>query len=215
VIDSIIFDAEGVVIDTEPLWDKAQEEFLARRGQRSDRARVKPLLTGQSLLDGTRILQAEYGLEGDPCVLSNERLALVRDQISQHVGFIPGFQQFFETIRSKYKTCLATAMPEELLALVCQRLPLASLFGDRIYSLRQVGGRGKPSPDLFLYAAAQLQSRPANCLVIEDAPHGIEAARRAGIRSVGLTTTYPAELLSQADVVVGTFSGIPWSRWSE
>jgi beta-phosphoglucomutase len=71
-----------------------------------------------------------------------------------------------------------------------------------------VGYRSKPNPDIFLHAANRLGVRPENCVVIEDAPHGVEGARRAGMKSIALTTTYERSTLSQADVVVDSFAQI-------
>lgn len=213
MIDTIIFDAEGVVIDTEPIWDLAQSEFLRRRGVAYDRAGIKPLLTGKSALEGTEILQAKCGILGDPHRLTEERLELVRQHLEAEVAFVPGFEAFFQRVRLACQTCIGTSMPEDLLALADRRLGLSGLFAGRIYSLRAVGCRSKPHPDLFLHAARQLGSTPANCLVIEDAPHGVEAARRAGMKCIALTTTYDRELLSRADLVADSFTQIDPTRF--
>ncbi len=95
-----------------------------------------------------------------------------------------------------------------LLELVDHRLSLSALFENRIYTLVDVGYRSKPNPDIFLYAAQQLRSFPENCVVIEDAPHGIDAARRAGMRCIAISTTYDCEKLQNADVVVNSYSEI-------
>lgn len=206
MIDTIIFDGEGVVIDTEGVWDRAQEEFLSRRGRAYDRERIKPLLTGRSSREGMKVLKREYGLSGDVEHLARERLALVRGSVAGEVLFIEGFLDFFEKIRSRYKSCIATAMDVGLLRLADDRLGLSKLFGERIFTLEDVGHRSKPDPALFLFAARALDSPVQRCLVIEDSPLGIEAAGRAGMRSVGLTTTYERDALSKADRVVSSFA---------
>lgn len=208
MLDAIIFDGEGIVVDTEAIWDRGQREFLERRGLVYDRERIKPLLTGRSVLEGVHIMQREYGFSGEPEALAAERIAIVKDLFAQEVKFIEGFEAFFRQVRDRYKTCIATAMAEDLLAVVDRRLGLSRLFDGHIFSLADVGYRSKPNPDLFLYAAARLGSRPANCLVIEDAPHGIEAARRAGMRCVALTTTYRREQLAAADLVTDGYPEI-------
>ena len=208
MIDTIIFDAEGVVIDTEPIWDKAEAEFLRRRGLVYDRTQIKHLLSGRSISEGAEILRTTFGLTGDLPSLVAERIDLVRAQLERQVAFIPGFPEFFHKIQPAFKTAIATAMAEELLATVDRRLGLRRLFAGKVFSLANVGYRSKPNPDLFLYASAQLGSNPATCLVIEDAPHGVEAARRAGMKCVALATTYEAALLSRADLVVHSFSQI-------
>ncbi len=208
MIDTIIFDGEGVVVDTETIWDQGQAEFLRRYGQVYDRDRIKPLLTGRSVAEGVRIMQHEYGFSGDVESQARERVAIVRQLFRDETGFIAGFREFFEGVRNRYQTCIATAMDPELVQLVDQRLGLSALFGGRIFTLADVGQRAKPNPDLFLYAAARLATAPEHCVVIEDAPHGLEAAKRAGMRSIALTTTYNRSLLAAADLVVDSYAAI-------
>jgi HAD superfamily hydrolase (TIGR01509 family) len=209
MLQAILFDCEGVIIDSESVWDKGQEELLRRRGFVYDRAKTKPLLTGRSLAEGVVVMQQQYGFQGDVEAQARERQEIVRDLFAQEVELIPGFRQFFEEkVRGRYRTCIATAMTEELFGLVDQRLGLSRLFEGHVYFLSHVGGRSKPNPDLFLFSAAQLGVPPERCLVIEDAPHGIEAARRAGMASVGLATTYDPSLLKAADQVVRSFEEI-------
>lgn len=208
MIDTILFDAEGVVIDTEPLWDKAQAEFLRRRGVIYDRDKLKHLLSGRTALEAIEITKAECGISGDTRLLSEERTELVRRQLEEHAGFVAGFMEFFQRVRPAFKTCIATAMAGELLRIVDRRLELSVLFGGRVFSLVALGLPSKPHPDIFLHAAQQLGSRPESCLVIEDAPHGVEAARRAGMRCIALTTTYDREKLRGADRVVDSFADI-------
>jgi beta-phosphoglucomutase len=208
MINAIIFDAEGVIIDTEKMWDRAQEEFLRRRGIRYERMDIKHTLSGKSQAEAIEIIKAKYGFTGDARALADERRELVRRQLEEHVEFVPGFREFFQRIQPEYRTAVATAMPEDLLAIVEARLGLSKLFAGHVYSLIAVGYRSKPNPDIFLHAADRLGVRPENCVVIEDAPHGVEGARRAGMKSIALTTTYERSTLSQADVVVDSFSQI-------
>lgn len=211
-IDTIIFDCEGVIIDSESVWDHGQEEFLRRRGKVYDRARTKHLLTGRTLAEGVLVMQEQYGFGGDPDELARERIEIVQELFATEVQFIPGFPEFYETVRKDYRTCIATAMTRELLTLVDRRLGFSTLFDGHVYTLADVGFRSKPDPALFLYAAEKLGSQPETCLVIEDAPHGIEAARRAGMASIGLATTYEPDKLAGADLVVESFSDIELPR---
>lgn len=195
MIDALIFDAEGVVIDTEPMWDRGQLEFLRRYGHPYDRSRVKPLLAGQSAVNGARILKELFGLPGDPADLALERIELVRQLFHTEVRFIHGFEEFYHRVQPVFKTCLATALDEGLLRAADQTLGLSRLFGDRVVTLSDVGFRSKPEPDLFLHAADLVSSPPERCLVIEDSPNGIEAANRARMQCIGLATTFePAQL---------------------
>lgn len=208
MIDTIIFDAEGIVIDTETIWDKGQAIFLQRRGFVYDRERIKPLLTGRTLAEGVEVMKQAYRFDGDSEALARERADIVRELFMHETTFIDGFLPFFATVRGRYKTCIATSMDQELLKLVDQHLNLSTLFENRIYTLDKVGFRSKPNPDIFLYAAQQLGSIPQNCVVIEDAPHGIDAAKRAGMCCIAISTTYDAGKLQQADLIVNAYTEI-------
>jgi len=204
--EAVLFDCDGVVLDSEVLWDRAEVEFLARRGIVFDSARTKPLITGLGMTAGILLLQEQYGLPGDIEELSRERIEIVRGFFERELRFTEGFLDFFETrIRGRFRTCIATSMSADIFAVADRRLGISHLFDGRVYFPSHVGGRAKPEPDLFLYAAAQLAAPPERCVVIEDSPRGIEAGRRAGMRVIGLATTHPRELIANADVVVGSF----------
>ena len=207
-ITAIIFDCDGVVIDSEPLWDKAQTEFLMHRCIVYDREQVKHQLTASSAVGAIWIMQELYGFGGDPEQLSRERIAIMRELFSAELTFVQGFTGFFERIKDTHKTCIATSLHPELLALADQRLGLASYFEDRMYTVADVGGVAKPDPAIFLYAADKLGIEPAQCLVIEDSPFGIQAAKRAGMRCAALTTTYGRDKLAGADEIVDHFADI-------
>jgi beta-phosphoglucomutase len=208
MIEGIIFDNEGVVVDTEPIWDQGQGEFLRRRGFVYDRGRVKHLLTGASLEEGAKALMAEYGFSGNPAALARERMEIVFDLVKENAKFIDGFLEFFDKVRAKFRVCIATSMAPELLKVVSDKLGLEKLFGNNIFSLADVHFRSKPEPDLFLYAAKKLRVASARCVVIEDAPLGIKAAKRAEMSCIALTTTYPKKLLSEADLIVDSYDEI-------
>ncbi|HEY0558091.1 MAG TPA: HAD family phosphatase [Thermoanaerobaculia bacterium] len=208
-IAAILFDCDGVVLDSETVWDRCETEFLRRRGVAFDLARTKPLITGLGQRAGVLLLQEQYGIAGDPDALVAERLEIIRGLFEQEVRFTPGFPEFFEAkVRGRYATCIATSMPEELFAVADRKLGISRFFGDRVYFPSHVGGRAKPAPDIFLFAAAQLGAPPERCLVIEDSPRGLEAARRAGMASIGLATTHDRALLTGADWTMLSFSEI-------
>lgn len=209
MLRAIIFDADGVIIDSERIWDLAQEEFLRRRGIAYERERVKLLCTANSPVGAIRALQRLYGFDGDPEALSDERLAIVREHyLKDGIPLVPGFLEFFAKVKDRYRTAVATAMDQGLLALVVERLGLKKLFGEHIYSIAEIGYVPKPRPDIFLYAAGKLGIEPEQCLVIEDSPNGIEAARRAKMRCIALTTTFGRERLAGAEQVVDGFEEI-------
>lgn len=211
MIDTIIFDAEGVVFDSELVWDNGQVEFLGRRGIVYERDKLKPLLTGRSLIEGVQVMQQLYGFPGDTEELAKERRSIVSSFFKDGVPFIEGFLEFYKKLQGHYKTCIATSLNGELLAIVEKTLDLSRLFARNVFSIADVGHIGKPQPEIFLYAAKRLHATVECCLVIEDAPLGIEAAKRAGMKCIALTTTYRRELLSEADWIVDGYKEIDLS----
>ena len=212
MIDTIIFDNEGIVTDTEHIWDKEQEIFLGRKGIYYERSETKHLLGGRTIEEGAKILKKKYGFREDDAILANERFLIIKDLFNSEVRFINGFPEFYEKIRYKYKTCIATSLNEELLDIVDQKLSLRILFNGHVYSLKHVEYRSKPNPDIFLYAAKKVKSKPETCIVFEDSPNGITAAIRAGMKCVGMTTTYAKGILKQADLIYNSFADINLSE---
>lgn len=207
MIKTLIFDMEGVVIDSERVWDKVQKILLDRRNLIYKRDKIKKILTGKSLSEGISIIKKYYGLQESNDSLLVERNILFKENI-QNICFMKGFLNFHGKIKKKYKKCIATSMDKELLDIVDKRLGLTDLFDGNIFSIAEVGYVSKPSPDLFIYAANIMHSKPVNCLVFEDSPYGIQAAKRAGMKCIALTSTYKREMLSQADMIVDSLSQI-------
>jgi HAD superfamily hydrolase (TIGR01509 family) len=208
-IEAIIFDAEGVVVDTEKLWDHSQDILLGNRGLIYDREYLKPRMAGQTLLDGATLMVEYYALSETPEIVASERHAIIHELFENEISFIRGFQEFMEWVQNtSLKYAIATAMNKTLMEKVERKLGLERYFGENIYHIEDVGNKSKPAPDVFLLAAEKLGIGPESCLVIEDAPHGIEAAKRAGMRSAGLVTTFTRELLHKADIIADDFDAI-------
>jgi HAD superfamily hydrolase (TIGR01509 family) len=208
-IKAIIFDAEGVVVDTEALWDKSQEVLLGRRNLEYDRDYLKPKMAGQTLLEGAQLMVDYYKLDENPVSIEQERKELIHDLFENEIAFVHGFIPFISQLNgSPLKRSVATAMKKSLMIMVEHKLQLTQFFGSHIYFIEDVGNKSKPSPDVFLYAAEKLGENPSDCLVIEDAPHGIDAANRAGMTSVGITTTFTKAQLCEADFVGDDFDEI-------
>lgn len=208
-IQAIIFDAEGVVVDTERLWDKSQDLLLNKRELIYDREYLKPRMAGQTLLDGARLMVEFYNMNESPEVIADERWQIIHDLFEEEITYIRGFESFVNWVHaSRLQRAIATAMNKLLMIKVENGLGLQAHFGKHIYFIEDVGNKSKPAPDVFLLAAERLGVSPSNCLVIEDAPHGIEAASRAGMRCAALATTFRRDLLVAADLVTDSFDEI-------
>ncbi len=178
-VEAILFDAEGVVIDTEPLWDKSQELLMEGLGLSYDRELLKPKLAGQTILEGVQTMKEIYNLQEDKRLLAKTREVLIHRLFENDICWIDGFLAFFEQVKiKKLRYCIATSMQKDLMIKINAKLKLDDLFEGRVYHISDVGNKSKPEPDIFLFSAKKLKVAPENCLVIEDSPHGIKAAKR-------------------------------------
>jgi HAD superfamily hydrolase (TIGR01509 family) len=163
---------------------------------------------GGSIQDGAVTMRDQYGFEGDPETLAAERRAIFESLLKREITFVPGFEEFYAQIKAKYPTAIGTSMEHRFISDVDQRLHLTQLFGEHIYSIEDIGFIAKPNPDIFLHAAKNLGVDPADCLVIEDSPHGVDAAHRAGMQCAAIIFTTTKERLAAADQVVHHYSQI-------
>jgi len=206
---AIIFDMDGVVINSEPLYELADIAFLRRKGIAYNRESIVKTLLGRSLWDTTQILKDIHGIAGDTQKLMKERLGLVEGLYQSSLAYITGFLEVHQyLVEREIKTCIATASHNHLLDAADKKLGLSSIFGQYIFKISDVGNKSKPDPAIFLYAAEKLEMSSEDCCVIEDSPNGIMAAKNAGMYCIGITTSRPSEDLDHADVVVSSHKEI-------
>ena len=185
---AFIFDMDGTLADTMPYHQLAWDAMLPTLGAEVDRDeffRWSAGLTNREIFP--RILGRDVPAD-ELSMLSEQKEAHYRDLYRPHLDVLPGVLPFLQrTIDAGYHRAVGSAAPPDNLNLVLDGLKL------RPYFQAVVGGadvaRGKPDPEIFLRAAERLGVAPQACVVFEDAPAGIEAARRAGMRCVVVATT--------------------------
>ena len=208
MIRALIFDMDGLLVDSEPLAARAMDEFLTGHGLvRRDEVMVQ--LLGRRLPEAIAIVRDAYGLEHPMEALIEQygemRLAAVRGA----VRLMPGAVEAIEFGRAAgLSIALATSGMRTHAAVSLAETGLRGMFdaevtGDEVE-------RGKPAPDLFLLAAERIGVEPAGCVVFEDAPNGVLAAQAAGMRvaavpAAGHATTFP----KPPDVVLGSLLEAP------
>ena len=208
-IKAVIFDMDGVIVDTEGIWDWATAKAIAKYGKEYKREITKVMCVGKGFRESCNILINYYGLKVEVDTFINERRALVLDKYRNDVGFVHGFLHFFNSIIAPhYKTCVATASSQMFIDLIDNKLDLFKLFKNKVYSIADVNYVPKPDPAIFLYAADQLSVKPEECVVIEDSPNGIKAAKAAGMKCIALSTTFDAKQLQEADIIVKSYEEI-------
>jgi beta-phosphoglucomutase len=198
---AFIFDMDGTIVDNMGFHTDSWLEFFARRGKQYDPDAFFRETAGAQ---GREILRERLGPDipdDEIAVLAQEKDALYREMYGPHREAIEGFESFVDQARERgVALAVATSAPPKNIVFTLDELDLRRHF-DTVVGAADVK-QGKPHPDVFLKAAEKLGVEPANCIVFEDAPMGVEAARRAGMRAVVITTTLPAEAFSEFDNVV-------------
>ena len=177
-VDLIIFDCDGVLVDSEPLAMRVLLGTLASAGVEIDPASGYRDFLGRSLASVTAQLDAEHGLRLTPQALERLRVELY-EVFRRELQPSPWVAETLDALTVPF--CVASSSQPERIRLSLEVAGLIDRFEPAIFSASMVA-RGKPDPDLFLHAAAAMGVKPENCLVIEDSPAGIAAARNAGMR---------------------------------
>jgi beta-phosphoglucomutase len=211
---AVIFDMDGVLVDTNPYHRRAWLAFAAEIGRG---------LTDAALRDrvfGWRTEEAIGNLWGPlPTVVvadyAARKEALYRELIRREIRPVAGLHAFLGRLQAGgVRRALATSACRENVALIVGALGLGTAFAPVVFGEEVV--RAKPDPAVFLLAARRLAADPARCLVIEDSLSGVAAAKAAGMRCLALTTTHTAAELraAGADGAVADFDAIPDALWS-
>jgi len=198
---AFVFDMDGTIVDNMAFHMESWLAFFARRGKTYDPDAFFRETAGAQ---GREILRERLGPDipdDEIAVLAQEKEALYREMYAPHRSAIRGFEDFVTRARADgVKLAVATAAPPANIVFTLDDLDLRRHF-DAIVGAADVA-RGKPHPDVFLKAAEKLGVAPADCIVFEDAPMGVEAARRAGMKAVVITTTLPADAFREFDNIV-------------
>ena len=198
---AFIFDMDGTIVDNMAFHTKSWVTFFERRGTAIDAEEFFRATAGRQ---GKEIIRSHLGEQlGDHevRVLNEEKESVYRELYEPHRKTVAGFDDLIG--RAKLRgvvLAVATAAPNANITFTLDGLDLRKHF-DAVVGAADVA-RGKPHPDVFLLAAERCGVAPEHCIVFEDAPLGVEAARRAGMRCVVLTTTLPAEAFAQFDNVI-------------
>jgi beta-phosphoglucomutase family hydrolase len=197
---AILWDMDGVISDSYSLHFAAWQETFAKRG-------IEFTEDVFANLFGTRndfIVASIMGKKdtiSEVRIITQEKEDIFRQHAAGNIKPFPGAIKLLNALKKGgFKLGLASSAPRENIDLVLSELDLAGIF-DCIVSGQDVS-ESKPSPQIYLAAARRLQALPNDCVVIEDSPLGVKAAKTAGMKCVGITNTHPLRKLGEADRVV-------------
>jgi len=179
--DLLIFDCDGVLIDSETIVCRVEVQALAEIGYRIDLERFVERFLGKAARDGRAMIEAELGRKL-PAGFEAETARRVAEAFARELKPVAGVDTALAAVAGR--KCVASSSLPDRLAHTLGLTGLAKWFGDAVFSVSMVA-RGKPAPDLFLHAAAAMGADPVRCLVIEDSAPGIAAAKAAGMTAFG------------------------------
>jgi beta-phosphoglucomutase len=220
MLEAVIFDFDGVLVDSEQLHHKAFNQVLARFHCQLSSHEYYDRFLGLSDEELLRIVNKErrLSLSGQQFgQLLGEKVNLFKEMASTEAGIIEGVPKFLNMLsdgKIPMAICSGALLPE--IEMILEGAGLRSYF-EVIVSAEQVE-RGKPDPEGFLLALKLLNKKlhkaiePENCVVIEDSHWGLEAAKAAGMRVVAITNTYAAEHLKPADKIIVNLNDLPLSN---
>lgn len=204
---AVIFDMDGVICHTNPFHSKAFKLFFEKRNLFPTEEEFQDHMYGKN---NGYILSHFLGrkIEGDELAeLEFEKESLFRKIYEEHVDPIPGFLDFFHSLKSNgIKTCVATSAPFANLELIGGRLDLFPYLNSALAS-EQVT-RHKPDPEVYLKTASNLALNPDQCVVFEDSYSGVSAAKNAGMKVVGVLSSHTIDQLPICDFYITDYLGL-------
>jgi HAD superfamily hydrolase (TIGR01509 family) len=207
MIKAVIFDMDGVMIDSEPLWEKTERILLAKRGIDYNPT-YRDKIVGLNQNDSGRLMKETFNLIETVEEIIAERIEILLDLYEKELELMPGLLPILKGLKeSEFLLALASSSPIRVINFVLDKFSLREFFsvvvsGDFIEL-------GKPHPDIYIYTAKRLGIEPRECVVIEDSINGVKAAKGAGMICIAV----PDKRLEQrefqiADLVVDSLGMI-------
>ena len=205
-MEAVVFDLDGVLLDSEQVWDEVREQLARERGGRwHDRAQRD--MMGMSSTEWSTYMSDVIGLAEPPGEINREVVSRLATRYRRHLPAIPGAHDAVERLAARWPLGLASSSNRELIYLVLELLSVKDLFAAMVSS--EEVARGKPAPDVYLEAAHRLGVDPAKTAAVEDSHNGILAAKAAGMRVLAIPNSHfppDEDAVREADAVLGSLA---------
>jgi HAD superfamily hydrolase (TIGR01509 family) len=208
VIEAVIFDLDGVLIDSEHVWDEVRQDLAEERGGRWSDTASRDMM-GMSSIEWSRYMRDVVGIDEEPRAISAEVVRRLEERYRRELPLIGGAEAAVERLAARWPLGLASSSNRELIDLVLEASGLGGFFRATVSS--EEVQRGKPAPDVYLEAARRLGAEPARSTAVEDSENGIHAAKAAGMRTIAIPNPrYPPadHALEAADVILATIEDL-------
>jgi HAD superfamily hydrolase (TIGR01509 family) len=182
-IAAVIFDLDGVLVDSEGVWNAARAQAARQHGGRwpEDAQRV---MMGMSSTEWSAYMHDELGVKLAPQAISDLVVSLVEDQYRRSIPLLPGAREAVTGLASRWPVALASSANRSVIELVLDLADVRNCFA-AIVSSEEVP-RGKPAPDVYLEATRRLEVAPERCVAVEDSSNGLRSAAAAGMIVVAI-----------------------------
>lgn len=212
MIEAVVFDLDGVLIQTEEIWDEVRGRYIVEQGGRYDEAAQRAMM-GMSSKEWSRYLVDDLGVPGTPESVNADIVQLMAASYREQLPLIEGAEEAVERLAASFTLGVASSSNRELIDLVLELSGLARFFHATVSS--EEVPLGKPAPDVYLEACRRLAVDPAHAAAVEDSHAGIGAAKAAGMRVIAIPNpAYPPgeEALAQADLVLASLGELTPDR---
>ena len=177
MIEAVVLDLDGVLIDSEQVWSAAREQLVRERGG-SWRAEATRAMMGMSSLEWSRYMHDELGVDLPPEEISRAVVARMARLYEERLPLFPGAREAVVSLAQRWRIGLASSANREIIDLVLALAELRASFAFTVSS--EEVPHGKPAPDVYLEAARRLGVQPARCAAVEDSTNGLRSAAAAG-----------------------------------
>lgn len=211
-MSAVVFDLDGVLVDSEPVWEQVRRAFVADHGGEWQ-PDTQQRLMGMSTAEWAAYLSGELGVRLSPAEVARGVVEQMARRYEDGVPLMPGAVDAVRRLASRWPLGLASSSPRVLIDVVLDRTGLAPLFQATV-STEEVA-RGKPAPDGYLLAAERLGVDPAGCAAVEDSSNGLRSAHAAGMRVIAVPhPRYPPapDALALAAYVAGGLGDVTPER---
>src|SRR3954453_13351129 len=209
MIAAVIFDLDGVLVDSESVWDSVREQLTRESGGRWHDHAQRDMM-GMSSLEWSRYMHETLCVPMEPDDISRLVVARLEDRYRRDLPLLPGAVETVREVASTWPLGLASSSNRPVIDLVLELSGLADCFAVTVSS--EEGERGKPAPAVYVEAAGRLEADPPTCAAIEDSTNGIRSAEAAGmfVAVVPRPDFPPApDALELADLVLDSLVELP------
>ena len=201
-----MFDMDGVLIDSEPVWERVRRKFVADHGGRWPQD-AQDRMMGMSTAEWSAYISEDFGVPLPAPRVAELVIAAMTAEYQAHLPLLPGAVDVVRDLSARWPLAVASSAPKSLIDAVLDVSGLRSAFAAAVSS--EEVPRGKPAPDVYLEAAARLDVPPAACAAVEDSSNGLRSAAAAGCAVIAVPRPeYPpaAEALDQARLVLDSLT---------